>query len=384
MNVVKKILNIILILFGVILIVVCADLMVNKLWHTDFSSLDETDKGALEELCSMTALFDERYGNDEVWTEDYNLRSEPCVLTRRYGMIKGSTYTVNMKVTRSIFMQRIKMPDEYYDIPVYRVSYLYPLTFSLFGKEDGEYAEVLGDRAYTSVFDAQNVKMNGTGSLEESIVETTFRDSVESVDVPVRSSARFEVNEENVALMGMQYRILDDMLSAQTPEQLDELIAEYVMVREHQAEKFPQIVSGRLETEINDGCTKYVFYNISGLIGHDITYFNKEASDSITFYSAYYYLCTGRYNSDINEFLSRTGDAYSGAAICRIIEDNELAENWQSRIDGAKNVSQYTLLKAYCDKNCGKYKDKTIDDIKRTYNYEEIISMARTLCKEVG
>ena len=385
MNVVKKLLNILLIMFGVILIIFCADLVVNKLAKTELDALDETDKAAIEELCAMTELFDDKYGNDSVWTEDYNLHKQPVVITRRYGLVKGSTYAVNMTFSKNVFAQRIKMPDEYSDIPVYRLAYLYPQTFELAKLEDGVFTEVAETRAYTSTFDQSSVRMNGTGSLEENVVEDTFREMVESVDVPAWSDSNaFDVTEENVALMGLQYRILDEMLAADSPEKLNEYIAEYVKVRELQAEKYPDFVDRRAASEIKDGCAKHVFYNISKLINHNITYFNKEESESITFYSAYYYLCTGRYNSDIGEFLNNTGDAYSGAALCRIIADNELEENWQYKIDGSKYISPYTIVKRYCDKYCGKYADKTVDDIKRTYNYEEIISMARTLCKEIG
>ena len=74
MNAVKRILNVLLILLGVMLIAVCADLMSNKLGNTDFESLNEIDRGAIEEICRMTALFDDKYGNEEIWTEDYNLK----------------------------------------------------------------------------------------------------------------------------------------------------------------------------------------------------------------------------------------------------------------------------------------------------------------------
>lgn len=385
MNAVKKLLNIILILFGVILIVFCADLVINKLVHTDLSQLDETDRAALEEICSMTELFDDKYGNDTVWTEDYNLRNEPVVITRNYGLIKGSTYAVNMTFTKNIFAQRIKMPDEYSDIPVYRLSYLYPQSFKLAKQEEAGFTDVAGTRAYASAFDQSLVKMNGTGSLEENIVEATFKDSVESIDVPSQSDSNsFDITEENIALMGLQYRIIDDMMGADSPDKLDEFIAEYVKVREYQAEKYPEFTKTKAASEISGGCTKHVFYSISKLIGHDITYFNKEEAESITFYSAYYYLCTGRYNSDIGEFLNKMGDEYAGAALCRIISENELEDNWQRKIDGANYTSQYTILKNYSEKYCGKYADKTIEDIQRTYNYEEIIGMARALCKEIG
>ncbi len=382
MNAIKRILNVLLIVFGVLLIAACADLMTNKLVSADFESLNETDRSAIEELCEMTALFDDKYGCEDVWNSSYNLRDEACVITRRYGMLKGYTYAVNMTAPKSIFAQRIEMPDDYSDIPVYRFAYLTPFTFSLAKMEEGEFTEVEGKRVFASVFDAQNVKYNGSGSLEESYIKNTFADSVESVDVPtIDENIHFDIDEENVALFGLQYRIIDDMLSARTTEELNELIAEFVVVREYQSEKYPEFADKREQIELKYGCPQYAFYNISDKIDHDITYFNKEKSDAITFYSAYYYLCTGRYNSNIEEFLDVQGNEYAGAALCSIISGSGLRSNWESRLCGDPEnfTSPYTIIKNYCGGTCSEFSDKTIDDIKRTYNYEEIISMARTL-----
>ena len=386
MNAVKKFFNVLLIVFGILLIIVCADLLTNKLVNTQLSSLDETDRGAIEELCDMTALFDVKYGNEKVWDNRYDLRYNSAVITRTYGLVKGYTYSVNMNVGSSIFAQRLELPDKYKDIAVYRYAWLTPFTFSAAKKENGGFEQINGQRTYASVYDTQSVRCNGTGSLEEDYAKTTFSDSVESLDVPeTGDNAPYEINEENVALTGLQYRLIDDMLVTDRGEKFDEMAAEYVKIREYQAAKYPGFESRRRRIELKDGCTQYAFYNISDLTGHDITYFNKEKSDSITFYSAYYYLCTGRYNSEISEFLNVSGVEYEGAALCRIINDHKIDKYWQQKLginQNGKCVSPYTILKKYSDANCSYYyNDKSVDDIKRTYNYEEIISMARTLVR---
>lgn len=387
MNAVKKFFNILLILFGIVLIAICADLMTNKLTRTEFKDLDETDRGAIEELCEITSLFDDEYGNENIWNDSYNPRNNASMITRRYGMVKGSTYAVNLSVTKNMFAQRITMPEEYSDIPVYRFSYLTPFTFALAKKEDSGFTDVEGRMVYAACFDTQSVKYNGTDSLEESFVKNTFEREVESADVPtIDENVHYDLDVENIALTGLQFRILDDMLAETSEEKLKEMISEYVTVREFQEKKFPEFAHAREQRELRDGCAQYVFYNISDLIDHDITYFNKEKSDSITFYSAYYYLCTGRYNSDVSEFLDESGNVYSGAALCRIINDNELIRNWSSKISGdeVSFSSPYSLLQGYCSKKCSKYyNEKDINDIKRTYNYDEVISMARALMREI-
>ncbi len=388
MNKVKRIGNVLLILIGVVLIVVCADLISNKLGKTSLHQLDEVDRGAIEEICAMTALFDERYGSDEIWNESYDLRRCPCVLTRSFGFVKGYTYIVNMDYNKSIFSQKIKMPSEYEGISVYRLSYLTPMTFSLIKEEDGSFVDIRGRSVYTYVFDKPKVLQNGAGSLEDGYVKSSFANMVESADVPQKdTSVHYELKEENIALTGLQYRIIDDMLAAESKQQLKELIAEYVLVREYQKERYPDFALTQEQIELEEGCAQYVFYKISGKIGHNFTFFNKEESEAITFYSAYYYLCTGRYNSDVSEFLDYSGNEYAGAALCRIIDDNELDKKWESRINGSpddKLVSPYTILKRYCDKSCKEFSDKSLDDIKKAYNYDEIVSMAKSLVEGVG
>ena len=388
MNGVKKVLNIVLILIGVCLIAFCADLMSNKLSKTKLEQLDETDRSAVEEICGIISQFDEKYGNDDVWTENYNPNNYSFVITRRLGFVKGRTYAVNMNISKDIFAQKIDMPEEYSDISVYRIAYFAPETFALSRYDSPDFTQFKDNRVLASSFDKQNVAMNGSGSLEESQIKLTFLDAVESIDTPAASeNDHFTINEENVALLGLQYRILDDMLASPDEAQMKELIAEYVTVREYQNEKYPEYAAERENIELKNGCAQYVFYNVSDLIGHDITYFNKDRSDTITFYSAYYYLCTGRYNSDVGEFLDCTGNEYTGAALCRIIEDNRLAAEWQYKLNGAQGTdltSQYTIIKNYCGGTCSEFTDKTIDDIKATYNYDEIKSMAHTLCEAVG
>ncbi len=377
MKILKKILNVILIIFGAALIAVCAELIYNKMYQTDFYDMDETDRGAIEELCLMNKLFDERYGSDEIWNESYNLRKYPFVFTREGDFIHGRTYVVNMDMGRNLFAQSIKMPADYADMKVFRLSRLTPQLFDLSKDvEDNGFIDIFGNRAYRAVYDEQTVRYKGTGSLEEECVKQTFEDAVESVDVPVQKR-QFDINSENLGLLGLQYRLIDDMLSAENEDDLKEYITEYVVVREAQTlldEDFAETVK-QIETKY--GSEQYVFYKISKKINHNITYFNKEEEDSITFYSAYYYLCTGKYNSNINDYLDYAGYEYTGAALCRIIDDNDLAYDWEHRID--ENTSPYDIIKKYCNKYCADIKKKSLDDIKEIYSYDEINELANTL-----
>ena len=56
MNGFKKLFNFLLIIVGIILIVVCADLVVNKTVNTSFESLEKLDKNAIEDVCDVISL----------------------------------------------------------------------------------------------------------------------------------------------------------------------------------------------------------------------------------------------------------------------------------------------------------------------------------------
>ena len=142
----KKFFNIILIILGVALIGVCVDLTTNKLAKTDYNSLDAVDREAIAELCGMTELFKDRRGCSDVWSENYNLRDYKAVVTRKLGIIKGTTYAVNLNVSKNIFAQQIIMPDEYSDIAVYRFAYFTPFTFSLYNNKSDTFSATSSSR----------------------------------------------------------------------------------------------------------------------------------------------------------------------------------------------------------------------------------------------
>ena len=54
--------------------------------------------------------------------------------------------------------------------------------------------------------------------------------------------------------------------------------------------------------------------------------------------------------------------------------------NWRKKLDNSSDnafVSEYTLIKDYCSSKS--YSDMTLENIQRSYNYEEVLSMAKAL-----
>lgn len=384
MNALKKFLNVVLILIGVVLIIFCVDLVANKTLNKSYSDLSELDQSALAEIGEIVNLFDEDDGNDEIWDSKYNPTDAGFVITRTFGSLKGTSYAVNVDLSGNIFAQKIEMPEKYSDITVYRLSYLAPQTISLFVNGDEDAYVRLNDKEICAVkYDNAEIMYNGSGSLEEAYVKSTFAQQVETEDCPtVEPKESFELTEENIALTGLQYRILDDLRDAEDLETVNELVAEYVLVREYQLEKNPALAKQQETIELVDGRAQFVFYNISEEVDHNITYFNKEKSEEIDFYSAYYYVCTGHYQSPTEEYFDYMGNVYVGAALCEIIRDKGLVARWEEKLDNSTNadfVSQYSLLKEYCGMACSQYNEKTLDEVKEAYNYEEILNMAATL-----
>ena len=388
MKVIKKIFNVLLILIGIMFIVLCADIIVNKTVKTDFDSLSATDRQAIAEICDIVALFDDKKGNSDIWDINYNLYKTGCVIAREHGSLRGRCYLINADANDKIFAQNIKLPDDYDDISVCRFSFCTPGFLELFNPSLKEgFISVNGRYTYYSKYDVSTVKYNGTGSLEESFVKNTFAAALDSPDQPQSIyNTSFSLDEENIALTGLQYRIIDDLLAADVSDDIDELLFEYVTVREYQYSLHPDYTETQEHIELAEGRVQHIFYNISTYTGRNITYFNKEKTDSITFYSAYHYLCTGLYNSDVSEYFDHTGNVYIGAALCEVLRDFDLCKNWEKKLDNSTNTDftcQYYLIKDYCNKHCTESK-ATLDDIKRAYNYNEILSMAKALVEGNG
>ena len=90
MNALKKIGNIILILLGVVLILICADLLTNKSMNKTFDSLSEPDRTAITVVCDAIVIFDSDMGNEDVWnTSSYNPADTGFAVIRSYGMFRG-------------------------------------------------------------------------------------------------------------------------------------------------------------------------------------------------------------------------------------------------------------------------------------------------------
>lgn len=384
MNGLKKLLNVLLIIIGIILIVFCVDLIINKTANKTYTELGSVDRDAITEMCSIISLFDDRKGNDDVWNTNYNLSDTGCIITKTYGSLKGTSYAVNVDLSGNIFAQKITLPEEYSDIPVYRLSYFAPQTLSLcVPSNDRNYIDLKGDEVYSVKFSKSTVMYNGSGSLEESFVKDTFEKAVETPDAPTAEiSEHFQLTEENIALTGLQYRIIDDICDADTLEEVNELITEYVTVREYQLEGNPTLARQQESIELVEGREQFVFYNISELIGHNITYFNKEKTDAIDFYSAYYHVCTGHYQSSTEEYFDHMGNVYVGAVLCEILSDKGLVPNWENKLDNSSNESfssPYSLIRDYYERACTGIEKKDIDTIKEEYNYGGILNMAKAL-----
>ena len=384
MNALKKIGNIILIIFGIVLILLCADLLTNKTLNKSYNALNNSDRQAIDEICAVIGLFDKEEGNSDVWNSVYNPANTGCVIIHDYGIVRGYCYVINTTLPANIFSQKIDMPDDFSDINVYRMAMCTPYLLQTLSPsfEEG-HIDINDNSLYAVKYDISTVKYSGADSLKDSYVKNTFRDATATPDAPnAQVDLKFIINEENTALTGLQYRIIDELLATDDKDTADELLCQYVLVRDYQASKYPDFEKQQERVELVAGREQYVYYTVSKLTDNGYTYFDKETSDSITFYSAYHYLCTGSYGSDIGKYFSEEGCIYTGAALSEVLNKFEIVPDWKRKLDNSTTgdfVSQYSLIKDYCKtKN---YKDMTLNDIKRSYNYEELLSMAKALTK---
>lgn len=380
MNALKKILNVLLILIGVVLIVVCADLVLNKTVKTDYGSLSDADQEALKQIADVVVLFDDEYGNSDIWNESYNPNDNGCIITRKYGFVKGTSYVINADLSGNVFAQKIDMGEDYENVEVYRLACCTPQTIGMyFSSADNAAVTIDGEELFAMNYTSAVV----SADLEQNFVKTSFKQDVQTADYPTADiEVDFNLNSKNIALTGLQYRIIDDLRDASSIEEIKELIAEYVIVREYQLSGTPKLALQQEKAELAEGCPQYVLYSVSSETGNDFTYFDKTSSNSIDFYSAFYYICSGQYSADTQTYFNETGNMYVGAALCEILDEKAIIPNWRELLDSSTEdnfVSQYSLLKAYFETSCGEYSGKSINDIQREYSFEEISSMAAVL-----
>lgn len=385
MNFLKKLFNVLIIVIAAVLIVICLDLVLNRTVKTNYTDISSVDRTALSQISDVIVLFDEKYGDENVWSESYNLTEGSYVITRTLGLLKGTTYVINADMSDSIFAQRIEMPSKYGNLPVYRMAMCTPQMLSLFGSSgDNCVISVGDDEMYSIKYNSGSVSYSGMDSLETKFVTGSFDMLVNTEDTPTAdNSVVYDTSSvDNVALTGLQYRIIDELLNCANRDEMNELIAEYVIVREEQLGGNRQLAHSQECIELTDGCRQHVLYNVSAELGENFTYFNKYKPDDIKFYSAFYYICTGQYQSDTNEYFNKLGNAYVGAALCEVLDKFNIIPDWREQLDGSTDedfISQYSLIKEYYNENCVEYKDKSLEIIKKAYNYTEIESMASAL-----
>lgn len=384
MNFLKKLLNVILIIIGIVLIAFCADLLLNKTVKTSYNELSDVDQKAIGQIGDIINLFDKEDGNEDIWNSDYNPADNSYIITRTYGAVKGTSYVINMDLSGDFFAQKIEMPSEYSDILVFRLACSAPDTISLYSpSNDGTALVVNGEEIYSLKYSSTTVSHSGSGSFEESCIKGSFESEVQTADTPtVEVEQDFSLTDENVALTGLQYRIIDDLRDAEDIEEINELITEYVLVRDYQLKSSSDLALQQEKIELVQGCPLYVLYSVSDELGHGLTYFNRTKPNDIDFYSAFYYVCTGQYQNDPKEYFTGLGNAYVGAALCEILNDKRIVPGWNELLDKSTDdnfISQYSLIKDYCERACGKYSEKTLEDVQREYNYEEILNLSKTL-----
>lgn len=66
----KKFLRVILILLVIFIGIMLGSIILNKTYHTEFKSLNETDQNMLKELSTIYKSFEE--SNDKLWNKDYH------------------------------------------------------------------------------------------------------------------------------------------------------------------------------------------------------------------------------------------------------------------------------------------------------------------------
>ncbi len=378
MRVLKKILNILIIVIGVVFIAFCVDLVLNKAVNTSNDKLSEDDQAAVQQISNIVALLDER--GDTIWDSGSDLADNAYVVYKSHGFLKGSVYVINADLSGNIFAQEITASDNS-TVKVYRLSYAAPQTLKLlFAAEEETTVTIGGTDMYAVRYTSDTISDYGTGSLEETFCKGIFERYIMPLEEIADESAA--LTAEDAALIGLEYEVIDDMLSCESVTELNEYIAYYVTLRCDRTETGDTAQLAEEQQETQYGSAQYFWYAISQQLGHNYTYFNRVIPDDINFYSAYYYVFSDGYSGDVETYFSQTSRTNTGAALCEVLSKNIVA-SWGSRL-GQKSgddscVSQFDLLCEYCDAYCQSYTGITVEELKEKYGYKNLLDISGSL-----
>ncbi|UHA74994.1 hypothetical protein [Paenibacillus sp. 481] len=371
---------------GVALVaVLLLTILSNKFYRTTFESLNETDQRMLRELSTIYTNFEK--SSDKLWDKDYRFDKEPLVLigtNKDRGFWRREAYVVNVpQMESNLFTAEIKTPDSLRLPKVYRLSRFdvralsawFPANFSTLTIND---TEVMYYKYHPKMLNDPDLYFDFASFLLHEAFHT-YKQKEWTYDLNGSDHiVDYLANKENYALMGVEFSLLDQAMTSNSPETIQQLLYDWTLVRNYRYQKWPQLIA-ETKTEAIEGSARYIEYRYSQLTGGNLTVLAlKEKPYHITFMQAFNYIANGEAYSP--SFLQRDIRYETGSALELLMDKANIA--WKEAIEDRstqRGKTQYETLKAYFKLDGAAVDELQLNPIKAKYDYENLLRQGQKL-----
>lgn len=355
----------------------------NKLFNTEYSSLNDMDKNMIKQLSQVYKTYDNN--SKDIWKEGYNFNNIPLVLTpvnKDRGMLHAYSYVVGVdKLENSIFSKKIEVPKEMNLPPIYRVSFLSPYLLKTWMPVNFLFSEIGNQHVTLFKYNPLNAKtMNTEKSFKYFLMHEVFHEyrqvhlwkNVDNLSSNIFIDKR---NKDQYQLLLLEFSILDKANEISNRDELINVLNDYVTVREHRYDKFPDMKQEK-QVETLEGCAQYVEYIYASLVGDTVKppftvdgkvlgfkdVFTKETLDNFV------------KGSGLNGFMDKNLYYYVGSLEGVLL--NKLHINWKDRVESNELI--YDVMKEEIYKLANGKVDN-IDHIKNEYDYNNFSDEAEVI-----
>ncbi|TKI80689.1 hypothetical protein [Bacillus mycoides] len=383
----KKFLKVILILLVIFIGIMLGSIILNKTYHTEFKSLDNTDQKMLKELATIYKSLEE--SSDKLWNEDYRFEKMPLVLIRSNkdgGFFRQEAYAVNVTgLENSIFAKEIKVSNSLHLPKVYRLTRFDFRTISTwipwnFGTININDMDVFYLKYHPKMFSNPDLYFDFSSFLlHEGFHAYKQKDWTYDANGG-ESIHEYPINKENYALMGLEFKLLDKAMIDTNPESINQALYDWTIVRNYRYKKWPQLI-GETKTEAIEGSARYLEYRYSKLTGGNLMVLaKKQRPYHVTFMEAFNFIANGQAESP--SFLKRNIRYETGSALELSMDKANIP--WKEAIEDSaikQGKTPYEVLNTYFNINNTPTIENKIKEIKENNDYETLLEQGEKLVK---
>ncbi len=349
-----------------IFLLIVISLGVNKLFHTDYDTLNDMDKNMLKQLSQVYETYNNK--SQDIWKEGYTFNNIPLVLTpvsKDRGIMHGYSYVIGVdKFKDSVFSKKIEVPKEMNLPPIYRVSFIDPTLIKAWFPINFDFSDVGKQHVIFFKYNPNSVQVTNAGRVfKYFLMHEVFH---EYRQVPIwkntkelQSSIHVEErNKEQYQLLLTEFDILDKASSANNKNELINILSDFVTLRDTRYNKFPYMKQEK-SVETLEGCAEYIEYKYSNLVGDSVKpqrkfsdAFNTKALQGFTS------------KVTLNGFMDKDLYYYVGSLQGMFLD--KLQVNWKDRVENNELI--YDILRDEIHKQTSE-NSKSLDSIKNEYGY---------------